>query len=57
MFLTLTLSHLMLIVSHIFLAGYRRREMPLMASLMNRVACAAEKAVATFRCPGGTSRE
>ena len=38
MFLTLTLSHLVLIVSHIFLAGYRRREMPLMASLMNRVA-------------------
>lgn len=40
---------------HIFLAGHSSRGMPLMASLMNRVACSVEKVVATFGCPGGTS--
>jgi len=41
----------MMIVSHIFLAGHRSREIPLKASLMNRVACLAEKEVALFLCP------
>jgi len=37
------------IVSDIFLAVRRSREMPFKASLMNRVACSAEQADATFR--------
>jgi len=42
--LTLALSRPVLNMSHIFLAGHCGREMPLKASLMNRVACLAEKA-------------
>ena len=55
--LTPSLSPSEMIVSHIFLAGHRSREMPFKASLINRVACSAEKAVAMFHCPEGTSRE
>src|SRR5439155_27233702 len=42
-----------MILSHIFLAGHRSREMALRSSLVNRVAFLAEKAAATCLCPGG----
>src|SRR5205807_9528558 len=44
-----------MLVSHIFLARHRCREMHLKAWLMNRVVCLVEQATATFLCPGGTS--
>ena len=43
-----------MIVSDIFQAGHRSREMALNASLVNRVVFLAEKAATRFFCPGGT---
>jgi len=43
-----------MIVSDIFQAGHRSREMALNASLVNRVVFLAEKAATRFLCPAGT---